>query len=285
VRIAVTGAGGLLGTALVPALERAGHGVRALRHADADVTRPDELRRALAGARPEWIVHLAAFTRVDECESRRDHAFAVNAEGARNVAAAARDGGAMLLAISTDYVFDGRARRPYLEDDPAAPLSAYGESKWAGEVAVRATAPRHLIVRSAWLYGAGGTNFVDTILARARAGEALRVVDDQRGSPTFAGDLARGLARLIEVGATGTVHCTNAGEASWYDLAAHALRSAGIAPRLERTDTASYPLPARRPAYSVLGNERFARLAGQTLPPWQDALERYLGVSAGASGR
>jgi len=285
VRIAVTGAGGLLGTALVPALESAGHAVRALRHADADVTRPEELRRAIGDFRPEWLVHLAAFTRVDECETRRDHAFAVNAEGARNAASAAREAGAGLLVVSTDYVFDGRARAPYREDDPVAPLSVYGESKLAGERAVREVLKHHLIVRSAWLFGAGGPNFVDTILARARAGEALRVVDDQRGSPTLAADLARGITRLLEVGATGTVHCTNAGEASWHELAAHALKTAGLPARLERTDSASYPRPARRPAYSVLNNERYARLAGGMLPGWRDAVERYVGVSAGASGR
>ena len=279
-KLAVTGAGGMLAHALLPALEGSGHTVLALGKSDADVTRLEVLRSALEGFRPDWVVHLAAFTRVDECESRADHAFLVNAQGARNAALAALACGAGLLAISSDYVFDGAATRPYREYDPPGPRSVYGASKWAGEQAVREIQPRHLIVRSAWLYGPGGPNFVDTILAKARAGEALRVVDDQRGSPTFTHDLAAGLIRLIASGQLGTFHCTNAGVCSWYELAAYAIQRAGLEVALQRTDTASFPRPALRPRYTALDNQWFERATGVPLPPWQDAVDRYLGTQA-----
>jgi dTDP-4-dehydrorhamnose reductase len=282
VRIAVTGAGGLLAHAVLPALERAGHTAIALARRDADVTRLETLRPALEGARPDWVVHLAAFTRVDECESKADHAFLVNALGARNAALASLACGAGLLTISSDYVFDGTATAPYREYDAPGPRSVYGASKWAGEQAVREIQPRHLIVRSAWLYGPGGPNFVDTILARARAGEPLRVVDDQHGSPTYTHDLAAGLVRLLDAGQLGTFHCTNAGATSWYEVAVRAVQRAGLAVAIERTDTASFPRPARRPLYSVLDNQWFERATGAPLPPWQDALDRYLAAPAAA---
>ena len=279
-RIALTGAGGLLAHALRPALEGAGHAVLALRKSEADVTRLEALVRAFEGFRPDWVAHLAAFTRVDECEDRPDHAFLVNALGARNAALASLACGAGLLSISTDYVFDGSAKEPYREYDAVGPRSVYGASKWAGEQAVREIQPRHLIVRSAWLYGPGGANFVDTILAKARAGEPLRVVDDQRGTPTYTHDFAAGLIRLLGTGQLGTFHCTNAGACSWYDLAAHALRRAGLTTALERSDTASFPRPARRPAYSVLNTQWFERATGAPLPPWQDAVDRYVDAAA-----
>ena len=209
----------------------------------------------------------------------------MNALGARNAALAAGSCGAAVLALSTDYVFDGTATAPYAEDAPAAPASAYGASKWAGEQAVRAVTARHAIVRTSWLFGPGGANFVDTILTRARAGQALHVVGDQRGSPTFTGDLAQGLRRLLEADAAGTFHCTNSGDCTWYDLAAHALACAGLDVPLARTDTASFPRPARRPAYSVLSNGRFEQVTGWRMPPWRDAVRRHLEATAGASGR
>jgi dTDP-4-dehydrorhamnose reductase len=280
VKVAVTGAGGMLARALLPALAAAGHQTLALAKRDADVTRLDQLRRPLAGFRPDWVVHLAAFTRVDDCESRPDEAYLVNATGTRNAALAALECGASLLALSSDYVFDGTARRPYREYDAIGPRSVYGASKWAGEQAVREIQPRHLIVRSAWLYGAGGTNFVDTMLRKARAGESLRVVDDQRGSPTFTEDLAAGLVRLLASGQLGTFHCTNRGDCTWYELAAHALKRAGLSSPIARTDSATLARPAPRPAYSVLDTRWFEAATGMLLPPWTDAVDRYLGAPA-----
>jgi dTDP-4-dehydrorhamnose reductase len=266
----------MLAQALIPLLESRGHTVRGLARADADVTDLEVLGPQVAAFRPDWVAHLAAYTKVDDCESHPEDAFRVNELGARNAAVAAAAAGAAVLAISSDYVFDGAGTRPYLEDDQAAPRSVYGESKWAGEQAVRTSQPRHAIVRTSWLYGHGGPNFVDTVLRKGRAGEPLRVVDDQRGSPTWTRDLAEGLARLMEAGAFGTFHCTNSGDATWYDLAALVLERAGLRTSLERTNTASFPRPARRPAYSVLDNRRFERVTGSSLPPWQDAVARYL---------
>jgi dTDP-4-dehydrorhamnose reductase len=274
----------MLARALVPALDAAGHAVLAPSEGTFDVTRPaGELAVTVADWRADWVVHLAAFTRVDECESRPETAMAVNAGGARHVAEAARAAGAGVVALSTDYVFDGRGSRPYREDDPAAPASVYGRSKWEGEQAVRAATPRHQIVRTAWLYGEGGPNFVDTILARARAGQPLRVVDDQRGSPTWTADLAEGLVRLLGSGRTGTFHCTNRGDCTWYDLAAHVLRRAGLDTPLERTDSAGFPRPAPRPAYSVLDPGGFEAATGWRMPHWSDAVDRYLGSAAAAA--
>ncbi len=279
-RALVTGAGGMLAQALIPALEGAGHDVLGLPHADADVARPDALDHPIRTFRPDWIVHLAAFTKVDECERRPEHAHQVNGVGTRHVALAAAACGAALLAISTDYVFDGLATRPYHEYDAAAPRSVYGASKWAGEEAVREIHPRHLIVRTAWLFGRGGPNFVDGILRRARAGERLRVVDDQRGSPTWTVDLSEGLIRLVASGQFGTFHCTNAGDCTWYDLAAHLLKRAGLEISLERTSSAALGRPAPRPAYSVLSNRRFEQVTGWAMPSWQDAVDRYLASAA-----
>mgnify|MGYP001559664324 CR=1 FL=1 len=275
-RVLVTGAAGMLGQALLPALAAAGHEALGVDVAEADVTRLDALLGVARPFRPDWVVHLAAFTKVDDCESQPDLAFLVNGLGARNAALAAADCGAAVLAISTDYVFDGRGARPYREYDSAAPRSVYGASKWAGERAVREVHPRHVIVRTSWLFGRGGPNFVDTVLAKARAGEPLRVVDDQRGSPTLTVDLAQGLLRLMTANQPGTYHCTNSGECTWYDLAAYAVGRAGLATRLERTDTASFPRPAPRPAYSVLSNQFFEHVTGHRLPPWQDAVDRHV---------
>lgn len=280
----VTGAGGMLAQAVIPALEEAGHAVLGLKRADVDIASPGALAHSIQVFKPDWILHLAAFTRVDDCETEVDRAFGVNALGARNVAQAAAECGAALLTISTDYVFDGRGSRPYREYDAAAPLSVYGASKWAGEQAVRELHARHIIVRTAWLFGRGGTHFIDTILRRARAGESLRVVDDQHGAPTWTQDLAIGLLRLIECAQYGTYHCTSSGECSWYDVAEFTLRSAGLETPLERTGSAAYVRPAARPAYSVLSNHLFEQVTGSRMPLWQDAVARFLKSARTRSG-
>jgi dTDP-4-dehydrorhamnose reductase len=278
--VAITGAAGMLARALIPALERAGHEVLAPPEAEADVTRYESLRAVLAPFRPDWVAHLAAFTRVDDCEADPDRAFLVNGLGARNAALAAAAAGAAVIALSTDYVFDGRGTRPYREYDPVAPLSVYGRSKWAGEEAVRDATTRHVVVRSAWLYGAGGANFVDSILRKARHGEPLAVVDDQRGAPTWTVDLADGLVRLMAAGQFGTYHCTNRGDCTWHELAAHVLACAGIDAPVARTSTAELGRPAPRPAYSVLDNGWCEHVTGARMPHWKQAVERYLGAAA-----
>ena len=276
-RIAVTGATGMLAKALLPQLQSAGHEVLALRREQADVTSFAALRGAIEPFAPQWVVHLAAFTSVDDCERDSELAFRVNGLGARNAALAAGACGAAVLTISTDYVFDGRATRPYREYDAAAPLSVYGKSKWAGEQAVREVAPRHVIVRTAWLFGAGGANFVDSILRKARHAEPLAVVDDQRGSPTWTGDLARALVRLLAGGEFGTYHCTNGGDCTWHELAEHVVTRSGHGGPVERTTAAALARPATRPAYSVLDGSWCEHVTGQRMPHWKDAVDRYLG--------
>jgi dTDP-4-dehydrorhamnose reductase len=276
VKVLVTGAGGMLARAVISALEKGQHEVLGLTREDADVTRHDALLHPLRTFQPEWIFHLAAFTKVDDCEAESDKAFLVNAVGARNAALAAAAGNAAVLAISTDYVFDGNGKAPYREYAATDPQSVYGASKWAGEQAVREVYPRHMIVRTSWLYGKGGPNFIDTILKKARAGDSLKVVDDQRGSPTWTRDLAAGLIALAATGQYGTYHITNSGDCTWYDLAAYAIGRAGLQVPLERTTTDAIARPAKRPAYSVLRNQFFEHATGTRMPHWQDAVDRYL---------
>ncbi len=275
-RALVTGAGGMLARALVPALERAGHEVVAPPEAECDVTDFEALLRVADRARPDWVFHLAAFTKVDDCESAPERAHLVNGLGARNAALAAAEVGAAVLAVSTDYVFGGVNTRPWLEHDPVAPRSVYGASKWAGEQAVREVHSRHLVVRTAWLYGAGGANFPDTILARARSGQPLRVVDDQRGSPTWTEDLAPSLVVLAERAQYGTYHCTSEGDCTWHEFAVHLVEAAGLSVEVARTDSASFGRPAPRPAYSVLDNGWFRHVTGRRMPHWREAADRYL---------
>ncbi|TMQ59500.1 MAG: dTDP-4-dehydrorhamnose reductase [Candidatus Eisenbacteria bacterium] len=277
-RIAVTGAAGMLAKALLPQLESAKHELLALSRDQADVTSFPALRAAIEPFKPEWVIHLAAFTRVDECEREAELAFRVNGLGARNAALVAAACGAAVLTISTDYVFDGRGKRPYREYDHVGPLSVYGKSKWAGEEAVRDASHRHVIVRTAWLYGAGGANFVDSILRKARHGESLAVVDDQRGSPTWTNDLARALVGLVSASEFGTYHCTNGGECTWHELAEHVIRRAGHDGPVERTTTAALARPAPRPAYSVLDGSWCEHVTGHRMPHWKDAVDRYLGT-------
>lgn len=281
-RAVVTGAAGMLGHALVPALEKAGWDTVALDKADADVTRLQDLQRAFTRARPDWVFHLAAFTKVNECEDREEYARLVNGQGAGNAATAAAEVGAAILYVSSDYVFDGKARDPYREDHPTAPLNAYGKSKEAGERSTRAANPRHLIVRTAWLFGRGGRNFPDAILEKARRGETLRVVNDQTGSPTWTESLAPALLRLVATGQFGTFHCTSSGLCNWFDFAKHLVTRAGLDVPMEsiRSDELGPPI---RPAYSVLSLERYEKATGDRMPCWKESIEAYL--VSGRAGR
>jgi dTDP-4-dehydrorhamnose reductase len=266
----------MLGTDLVTELERAGDQVLALTQAEADVTRLASLREAFSSFRPDWVFHLAAFTRVDECETNPELAHRVNALGSRNAALAAGEGGAAIQMISTDYVFDGRASRPYREDDPPAPLSVYGASKLEGEIEVRDTNPRHQIVRTSWLYGRNGTSFPTTILRRAREGVRLKVVDDQRGAPTWTADLANAMRRLAVTSRFGTYHCTASGECTWHEFAVHVVERAGLSVAVDPIDSGSLARPAPRPAYSVLSNWSYEEVTGHRMPDWKAAADRFL---------
>ncbi len=235
------------------------------------------MRGSILELKPALVINCAGYTAVDKAESEPDLALAVNAKGAEAVAMACREAGASLVHISTDYVFDGKAERPYREDDPVAPVSAYGRSKLEGELRVLATHPMACVVRSAWLFGPGRPSFVDKVLALARRGAPFKVVTDQIGSPTYTLDLAQALVELGRRGVRGVIHAVNLGQASRYELARQALNMAGldqelVQPALSR----DFDLPAARPAYSVMDGRRLARLRGGPMPTWLDALRRYL---------
>jgi dTDP-4-dehydrorhamnose reductase len=246
-----------------------------------DIRDAEAVARVVADARPELIVNAAAFNAVDAAEQQVSEALAVNAAGPAHLAQAARAAGALLVHVSTDYVFDGQAGRPYSEDDRPRPLSAYGASKLAGELLVAASGAEHLMVRTSGVFGAGGSrakggSFVDRILARARAGQALRVVADQVFSPTYAPDLAAALLALTEAGARGLFHVANAGSCSWHALAVEALRIAGIAVAVAEIRSSELKAPAARPAASVLSSERYRSLGLAPLRSWQAALAEHL---------
>jgi dTDP-4-dehydrorhamnose reductase len=265
----------MLARALLHELVSRGHEAVGLSRDALDVTSVDAVSAAIERARPDAVVQCAAYTKVDHAESHEALAFAVNAEATANVAHACRTLGARLLYPSTDYVFDGSAVVPYPPDAPVAPINAYGRSKLAGEVAAR-EAGDALIVRTSWLYGPGGRNFVDTILARARAGAPLRVVNDQRGAPTATPDLARMMVLLLERDApAGTYHATNAGETTWHGLACAALEIAGVEAQIEPCGSGEFITAARRPIYSVLDCAGTYDVTGPA-PHWREALERVL---------
>ncbi|MBI4880108.1 MAG: dTDP-4-dehydrorhamnose reductase [Planctomycetes bacterium] len=280
----ITGANGMLGSEL-RSLAAPRREVICTDIAEMDVTDLAAVREVFAANRPSVVVHGGALTDVDGCETDPDRAFRVNALGTRNVALAAAEQGAPVLYVSTDYVFDGRATRPYVEFDPVGPRSVYGASKLAGERFVRELAAgRFWIVRTQWVYGFRGKNFVDTILAAARAGKPLRVVDDQIGCPTWARDLARGVLAIIDQDpGYGTYHCSSRGSCSWFAFAGEILRMAGVAPvSLEPMPSSELDRAAPRPAYSVLRNYMLEQTIGDLMPPWQEALAGYL--AAGGDG-
>lgn len=257
-------------------LPRRGVDVVGVDVAEMDVTDAGRVRAVMEAERPDVVVNCAAFTNVDGCERERDLCFDVNGRGAGNVAAAAAAAGARVIHISTDYVFDGRSQVAYKEDDEPAPLSAYGESKLDGERKVAAAGADYTTVRTSWLFGAGGANFVSKILGRAKEGEALEVVDDQRGSPTYAGHLAAALAILLTVEFRGVVHVAGSGEASWFDVAGEVLRLTGYRVPLKAIAAADLDAPARRPHYSALDSSLYKALTGEEVPPWQEGVAAYL---------
>ena len=277
----VTGAGGMLGQDLVDALKSA-HAceVTAADRNSLDITDPDACLAAVAGH--DIVVNAAAWTAVDDAESDEAGAFAVNAVGAANMARACTAAHAWMVQMSTDYVFGGDATFPYTEDAPLAPRSAYGRTKGAGEWAVQALCPRSWVVRTAWLYGAHGPNFVKTMARLAAERDTVSVVDDQRGQPTWTVDLADAIVRLVEAQAPfGTYHGTSSGETTWFGFAQATFAELGLdSARVKPTTTDAFPRPAPRPAYSVLGHEASRRAGLDPLPSWQESLARALPLIA-----
>jgi len=286
-RVLITGAAGQLGRYLRQALQQQGAipiglGARSADGVDitADITDMSALESAISSARPDAVIHAAAYTDVDGCERDPARAEAVNAEGSRNVAAIAQEAGAYLIAVGTDFVFPGDGGAPYPEEAAPRPLSVYGQTKLAGEEAVLAIEPGFAVARTAWLYGGQGKHFPRTVLMLLQDRGTMEVVNDEAGNPTFAGDLAQALVSLLVVQGTGIFHLVNSGRSTRFELAQAVARAAGFDPGLVIPTTsaaflAKYPLPARRPADSALANCRAAAL-GITLRPWSEAVANYI---------
>jgi dTDP-4-dehydrorhamnose reductase len=272
-KVLILGATGLLGKALVR--EWIGDEVLAMGSRDVDIRDSAKVREIVENARPDWIVLAAAYTDVDGCESHRELAFSVNRDGAVNVAKAARQAGARLIFLSSDYVFDGKKTSPYEVEDTRNPQSVYGHSKAEAEIKLLEILPNCCIARTSWVFGVGGRCFPDTILRLAANRPALDVVDDQRGCPTYTVDLARAIIQLCRKDASGIVHVTNVGDCTWFQFAQKIVIRAGLTAQVRPVSSQQMARPAPRPAYSVLSATSLRRY-GIEMPEWKDALGRYL---------
>lgn len=277
-RILVTGARGMLGTDLCTVLRAWGGEVIPADVAEFDLNDPAATFAFVRDCSPVTIINCAAYAAVDQAETDREAAFRVNRDGARHLAQAAGEIGAALLHLSTDYVFDGTRQGAYVEDDSPNPRNVYGESKLAGEIAVREVLLEHWIVRTAWLYGVHGKSFPRTVLELARRGGPLRVVEDQRGSPTYTVHLAEVLAEIAVRPHYGTYHAANSGSCTWYDLARAVLAEAGISVEIQPVSTSEFPRPAPRPANSVLDTTKLATVYGIRLPEWEEGVRAFVGA-------
>jgi dTDP-4-dehydrorhamnose reductase len=272
-RVTIIGAAGLLGKYLLR--EWTIDEVLGVDRPEVDIRDPQVLDRVIGEAQPDWIVLTAAYTDVDGCESHPDLAFATNCRGAVNVAEAASRHGARLAFISTDYVFDGRKTTPYETDDRRNPRSVYGQSKAEAEVGITKVLANSCIVRSSWLFGVGGKCFPDTILKLATTRPEVEVVNDQRGCPTYARDLARAIVQLCRTNAEGIVHATNRGDCTWFEFASEIVRRAGAKAAIRPTTSEKFVRPAERPKYSVLSSKSLER-RHIYMPTWQEAIQNYL---------
>jgi dTDP-4-dehydrorhamnose reductase len=278
-KVALLGANGQLGRDLMPALE--GHAVTPLTRSEFDVRDHARARSVLLDAKPDLILNTTAYHRVDDCESQPELAYDVNALAVLNLVRLANELDAVFVHLSTDYVFDGRARQPYTEESQPLPLSVYGNSKVAGEFLVRSAAGKYFLVRSCGLYGKAGSqgkggNFVETMLSKARRGEPIQVVNDQEVTPTYTVDLANQIARILSTREYGLFHMTNEGSCTWYEFAQAIFELSGVKADLSPTTSALYKTPAIRPAYSVLENARLKQLGLNQMRHWRDALAAYL---------
>lgn len=277
--VLVTGAGGLLGGVVAWTFAQRGTDVYAFNHAQLDVADADAVHTRVAELRPSVVVHCAAMTNVDACEAEPDRAFAVNAAGSGNIAAAAARTGAAVVAVSTDYVFDGE-HAPYRENSPTEPIQVYGRSKLDGEVAVREANPRHFIVRSAWIYGRGGKNFLSKLPQLAETNDSISAVIDQFGSPTYAPDLAGAIADLAATEAYGTLHVVNAGRCSFAAFCELAVKLLSSDLRVDHVGLADLDRPAPRPRDTTMLAEAWAAAGFEPLRPWQEACADFV-VAAG----
>ncbi|MGC2423595.1 MAG: dTDP-4-dehydrorhamnose reductase [Nitrospirota bacterium] len=275
-KIIVTGAAGMLGSDLARRLS-VGHEAIGVTRREFDIMDELNILKTVGEIQPDWVIHCAAYTNVDGCEKEPDKAFNVNAEGARNVAKACWGAKAKMLYVSTDYVYDGKKTEPYVETDPVGPLNVYGQSKLKGEQEVLKVLPDALIVRTSWLFGKNGPNFVEAILAQIGKKDELSVVSDQVGNPTYTVDLADALTRLVEVDASGIFHAANNGHCSWFEYAKEILRLHGVEGiTVKPVTTAELGRPALRPAYSVISKKKYEDVTGHRPRYWEEALKDYL---------
>ncbi len=275
-KILIMGHRGMLGSDLMEALGK-DHEVSGIDRDEFDIASAEDCLRVVEEFTPDVIVNAAAYTDVDGCETNRAACFSVNAEGVRNIASACKGRKTKIVHYSTDYVFDGTKGEPYLEDDPCRPINLYGESKRRGEQALIETAEDHVLIRTAWLYGRQGKNFVKAILAKAKDDGKLRVVDDQIGSPTYSLDLALATKLLVERDSRGIYHVTNRGVCSWYQFAQRIVEYAQLSGvTVEPIKSNEIDRKANRPAYSVLSNRKFMEATRKAMRPWQVALNEYL---------
>ena len=273
--ILIVGAHGMLGYDLLTSLGDTSR-ITGTDIEDFDITDREKTLKAISEIRPDWVINAAAYTQVDRCEEEKKPAFAVNGEGAANLAMACKAVKARLIHVSTDYVFDGKSRTPYREDDPVNPISVYGQSKLQGESAVRALLDDVTIVRTAGLYGKGGVNFVNTIRRLAQERDELTVVDDQWVSTTYSVDLSRAIGKLMRASARGTFHVVNSGSCTWYQFACRIVQLTGSRSTVTPITSAQLKRPAARPAFSVLSTRKFAEVTGGEMKSWEDALTEYL---------
>lgn len=285
--VLVTGSGGQLGTDIVPILSDAGFSITGLSSKALDITDEAKTLEAVLSVKPQVIINCAAYTAVDKAETEKEKAFKVNRDGARNLAGAAKKAGAFIVHVSTDFVFDGLKSTPYIETDHTRPLGVYGESKLAGERAVQDSGARYAIVRTSWLYGHTGNNFVKTIIRLATEKDSIRVVYDQTGSPTWTKELAKALKAFALAEANGNAiegiyHFSNEGVASWYDFAVMIIEEARLCgvpikcSAVEPILTSGYPTPAKRPPYSVLDKEKIKKALGIAIPHWRASLGKMM---------
>jgi len=281
-KILVTGVTGQLGSEVAARFGQLGHEVVAADRRSLDFLQPAQAAAVIRMQQPDWVINCAAYTQVDKAESETESAFIINRDTPAQLAQAVAGYGGRLLQLSTDFVFDGMQARPYVEDDATNPLGVYGRSKLAGEQAVLDALPEAVIMRTAWVYGVHGHNFVKTMLRLATAGKPLRVVSDQRGSPTWTTDIVAAIVALVEQQAAGVFHFTAAGETSWHGFASAILEEAAAAgftiktKRVEPIATTDYPTPATRPACSVLNTDKISACLPFAIPAWRDSLKNML---------
>ena len=276
-KVLITGAGGQLGREMAKICHEQGMDVFAADSKMLDITDFSAVKQVFAEFSPGWVINCAAYNAVDQAETEWKRAYLVNGYGPKHLALAAAEQGAVLVHYSSDYVFDGKNTSPYTVADIPRPLSRYGTSKLLGEQMVRYHCPRHYVIRTAWVFGKGKENFVEKVRAWGRANDEIRVVDDQVSTPTFTTDLAGATLDLLETGLYGLHHLTNSGSCSRYAWAKKVLETEGWEGTLLPAKTSDFPAPAERPLYSVLDNFGTAEAIGRRMPPWEDAVERYLG--------